>query len=189
MSSVSNAQNRVGNGGDAVICPDKSPILLDLYEATETLITSSKTDPYKIVQDRLSLLVAIAPKLATQYTKKLVKMSGDIEFKPDIQLVNIKDSKHLSMPKNCSLKQVAIRKNAVTQAEKLFLFDKDIWDKMDSLNQAALLMHEIIYDHFYKLDEKDSVKARKINVLLFSEKLTKANFWGMIKDLQIPIYP
>ena len=70
-----------------------------------------------------------------------------------------------------------------------FLFDEDNWKQLDALNKAALIMHEIIYDHLYKLGERNSVKVRKMNALLFSNNFNKKQFWELIQDLKLPIYP
>ncbi|WP_409479411.1 hypothetical protein [Pseudobdellovibrio sp. HCB154] len=183
------AQNRVGNGGDVVTCKDKSPQVLDLYESSAEIITPAETDYQKIVSERLDLLAEAQGKLADQYRIKFSGFLNDSEFKATAKLTDIKDSEHLVLPKGCRLKQAAIRKNATAKNEKLFLFDNDNWQEMDSLNKAALIMHEIIYDHFYKLGERNSIKARKVNALLFSKNFSKKQFWELIQDLKIPIYP
>lgn len=183
------AQNRVGNGGDVVTCRDKLPQVLDLYESSAEIITATETDYQKIVSERLNLLAEAHKKLADQYRMKFSSLLNDSEFKANAKLTDIKDSEHLVLPKGCRLKQAAIRKNAISKNEKLFLFDDDNWQEMDSLNKAALIMHEIIYDHFYKLGEPNSVKVRKLNALLFSKNFDKKQFWQLIQDLKIPIYP
>lgn len=183
------AQNRVGNGGDVVTCKDKSPQVLDLYESSAEIMTTTETDYQKIVSERLDLLAEAHKKTADQYRTKFSGFLNDSDFKANAKLTDIKDSEHLVLPKDCRLKQAAIRKNAIAKNEKLFLFDDDNWQEMDSLNKAALIMHEIIYDHFYKLGERNSIKARKVNALLFSKNFNKKQFWELIQDLKIPIYP
>lgn len=183
------AQNRVGNGGDVVTCKDKSPQVLDLYESSEEIITATETDYQKIVSERLNLLAEAHKKTADQYRTKFSGILKDSDFKANAKLTDINDSEHLVLPKDCQLKQAAIRKNSTAKNEKLFLFDNDNWQEMDSLNKAALIMHEIIYDHFYKLGERNSIKVRKVNALLFSKNFNKKQFWELIQDLKLPIYP
>lgn len=183
------AQNRVGNGGDVVTCKDKLPQVLDLYESASEIIAATETDYQKIVSERLDLLAEAHKKTADQYRIKFSGILNDSDFKANAKLTDINDSEHLVLPKDCQLKQAAIRKNAIAKNEKLFLFDNDNWREMDSLNKAALIMHEVIYDHFYKLGERNSIKARKINALLFSKNFSKKQFWELVQDLKIPIYP
>ena len=115
------AQNRVGNGGDVVTCRDKLPQVLDLYESSAEIITATETDYQKIVSERLNLLAEAHKKLAGQYRMKFSGLLNDSEFKANAKLTDIKDSEHLVLPKGCRLKQSAIRKNAISKNEKLFL--------------------------------------------------------------------
>ncbi|MES2801824.1 MAG: hypothetical protein V4654_04985 [Bdellovibrionota bacterium] len=181
-------QNKVGNGGDVVRCKDKSPQVLDLFESSSTM-TSDEPDYQKIVSERLELLAKADLKLAKQYKSKFSQILSESEFKQNAKLVDINDSEHLFLPKDCVLQQAAIRKNVTTKNEKTFLFDEDNWNQLDALNKAVLIMHEIIYDHLYKLGERNSIKVRKINALLFSKNFSKKQFWDLIQDLKLPIYP
>lgn len=182
------AQNKVGNGGDVVHCKDKAPQVLDLFEGSNIIMTD-ESDYQKIVKDRLDNLSQASSKLSEQYRNKLSKFLSDTDFKPNARLVDINDSEHLFLPKDCVLQQAAIRKNISAKNEKLFLFDEYNWNKLDPLNKASLVMHEIIYDHLYKLGERNSLKVRKINALLFSKDFSSKKFWSLIQDLKLPIYP
>lgn len=185
--------NKVGNGGDGVFCKDAKPVtaeLLDFYEDKITFETK-ESDPYAIAEQRLQALNKVAPKLAAGYLKRLTQISKEIEFKKEVSLTDIPDSKHLFQPlsKGCEVLQVAIRKNAVLGDEKRFLIRDDLWQQFSSVNKAGLLTHEIIYEHFSKMDEKDSLKVRKLNRYIYQNNLNAVDFWKFIKDLEISIYP
>jgi hypothetical protein len=61
---------------------------------------------------------------------------------------------------------------------------------MDNLNNAGLMSHEIIYEHFSKLGEADSRKAREFNALLFNAEMeaqTKESLKKIIEKYCLPI--
>lgn len=186
------AGNRVGNGGDVIQCPGKSTIL-DLYESTEALVKISEADEYLYAEKILSKLSVRAPDLEKQYTSRLKQLKNEIEFKSEIELNDVKDAKNLFKPKdkNCKQLQIAVRKFLKSTLEKRFMIDKKLWSNLDPQNKAALLTHEIIYEHFFKLGMEDSDAARKLNRLLYEErfdKMAKKEFWSFIESLKVPIY-
>lgn len=61
---------------------------------------------------------------------------------------------------------------------------------MSIVDRAGLLVHEIIYEHFVRLGEDDSIKARKIVALLAHDKeFVEKNFWPLVQRLRLRIYP
>lgn len=185
--------NRVGNGGDVVVCADSTQVL-DIYEASEL---SDKLKALKsadeIQQKILAKLNEVSPDQGKMYQKKLSEFEDNSEFKDNANLVDIDDAKSVfaSKSENCQIKQIAIRKNLTIAAEKKFIIDNTYWKNLDALNQSSLKFHETIYEHLYKLGEKDSVKARKLNAYLFSDKFleaSKEDYWNTIKALKLPIY-
>lgn len=189
------AHNKVGNGGNAVVCKTRKPKkitarLLDFYEQ-DLSPAAEGSDPFAIADKKLESLEAIAPSLGALYRKRVKEMAGEMELKAGVKLSAIDDSNHLFQPagRGCSVEQLAIRRKDANAGEKRFLINKDLWDKMNPAGQAGLLAHEVIYEHFSKLGESDSIKARKINSLIFSDKLSGEKFWAAIKEMRIPIYP
>lgn len=186
------ANNRVGNGGDIIQCPAKSQVL-DLYESSEALRKVSESDEYLFAEKILAGLKSLAPDLEKQYQNRLKSMKDEIEFKSEIELVDIEDSKNLFKPKDkkCKMLQIAVRKNQKSTQGKRFIIDQELWNALDSQNKAALLTHEIVYEHFFKLGMNDSATAREFNRFLFEErftKMTKKEFWAFIASLKVPIY-
>lgn len=189
------AGNKVGNGGNVVTCKTPEPLgapalLLDFYESGLTLKNSDKSYE-EILMQRFTQLKAASPKLSAQYLKRSKEIVNEIEFKDKAEFSTIPDSLHLFKPlaKDCEVVQTAIRKELVVGKEKRFLIRKDIWDQLDATNRAGLLSHEIIYEHLYKLGESNSVKARKLNSYVFSEDVKSNEFWTLMKELELPIYP
>lgn len=194
ISTIAFAEgNKVGNGGNTVVCEtekETTVTLLDFYEDTISY-SSTETSPYTIAENVFDKLKLIAPKLHKLYVKRLNQISNEIDFKDGVLLNEIKDSNHLFEPadKNCKVHQTAIRKAKIVGKEKQFVFRNDLWVKMSPLNQAGLLTHEIIYEHVSKLAEKNSIKARKLNRYLYQNSFTADEFWKFMKELEIPIYP
>jgi hypothetical protein len=191
--SYSIATNKVGNGGNMVRChvAGKSKAsLLDFYEAAIDPQFDTKST-MSIGEEVLNRMKVGAPKLAEQYLKRLKLIQSEMAFENDIQLLEIPDSQHLFKPlsKDCEILQIAVRKKLVLDSEKRFLIRKDLWDQLTPAHQAGLLTHEIIHEHFTKLGEENSIKARKINAYIYSVNFKSEVFWKLIKDLEIPIYP
>jgi hypothetical protein len=191
--SLPSFANKVGNGGNGVFCKSKTEStaeLLDFYEIPIKLI-SNESLPEKIAATQLEKLNATAPKLAAQYLKRLQEIKNEIEFKSDISLTPIPDSEHLFKPlsKDCEILQLAIRKNNPLQNEKRFIIRKDLWEQLNPVHKAGLLTHEIIYEHLSKLGEENSIKARRINRFLYEDDSSRQDFWKLMKDLELPIYP
>jgi hypothetical protein len=189
LGSHLHANNKVGNGGDVIVCGETSE-LLDFYEVLISKETK-ETDPYKIAQAQISKLEKVAPTLFRQYSRRLNELPQEIDFKSEVQLEDVQDSKHLYLPdpKKCKIHQIALRKNTILKGEKRFIIQNNLWKNLSPLHQAGLLTHEIIYEHFFKLGEEDSLKARKFNAYLFQTPTLNKKFWSYLKDLEIPIYP
>ncbi|MDD0853990.1 hypothetical protein HBN50_12835 [Halobacteriovorax sp. GB3] len=187
------AGNEVGNGGDVIVC-NESVTLLDYYEAKDfdfSIPPLEKSKDYReVLTDIFDEFLKIDKKLANQYQKRLQEIENQIDFRASITLTDIPDSNHEALPKGCKLEQIAIRRNQEKNG-KLFLVSKDLWDKLDSNNKAGLILHEIIYEHFLYLGEKDSKKARYMNALIShigSKKPLPSKYKTLLQSKQIPIY-
>lgn len=165
-------------------------MLLDFYES-EIEPVSEKKEAQTIAAEALGKIQASAPKLAIQYLKRLSEIQSEIAYKNEIQLIDVPDSKHLFKPlsKDCEILQIAVRNNLALPSEKRFLIRKDLWDNLEPAHQAGVLTHEIIHEHLTKLGEENSIKARRINAFLYNKNSKGDQFWKLIKDLEVPLYP
>lgn len=190
--------NRVGNGGKGIVCTAKNGHqdvqILDFYESTLKLRADLEKLPREeSLKKVFENLQRLAPELEKQYSRRASEIMSEIEFKADADLTATPDSFELALPKksNCKLRQLVIRRTETDDVTKPFLFDEDLWKVMNPGQQSGLLLHEIVYEHFWKLGEPNSVKARKITAYLASEKAAKdtpEEFWSLIKSLKLPIY-
>jgi len=159
-------------GGIGVLCkvPTAQKLqLLDFYEAPfkqQELIQSTGTfdGDYSIGLQRLRSLVGDSRpvtqddiieiqanfKKNTEFTSKNLMPTGDAGPTP-------------SLPSNCHYVQIAVYHDF---NDKL-LVNKELWDQLDSLNQAALLTHEAIYKMQRVAFFADSYQARSLVRELF----------------------
>ncbi|MGZ3801939.1 MAG: hypothetical protein ACXVCL_17360 [Bdellovibrio sp.] len=184
--------DRVGNGGDVIKCHDSAEIL-DFYESSEPLKDYASSDYKKILDEVLINFERLNPDQSKQYRQRLRTIEPDLLFKSGITLEDIKDSKHAYKPsgKKCKLLQIAIRKNTSSKVTKQFVIDEDLWKVLSDRSKAGLLLHEVIYEHLFKLGEKDSEKARILNSYLFSKKSfqdSRQDYWNLVNSLKLPIY-
>lgn len=181
--------NEVNNGGHAVVCKDQAPRLLDYVEHK---VEGAEMGDYRpSVASLIAKLAKVDDSTAAQYGRRWAKWDEESELLPESKLQIVRDSFHVSVPKDCKLKQLAVRRQFPLGAEKRFSIDKDIWDKMPAVHQAGLVMHELIYEHFKFLGESDSRKARAYNAYIarMPEDASKADYVKFVKSLKVPLYP
>lgn len=183
--------NGVGNGGDLVICND-SLELLDFVEARmkgEKLILSESIEYKAQVQKVISRLQALDEKLFKQYSKVFSTIDHRLKFIPNASFRDVPDSLEIALPKGCRIEQAAIQR--FEGKKNLINISQDLWSKMSSSTKAGLILHEIIYEHFILMGEKNSIKARAFNAFLNSEKATqfdRKRFVQYCRDMGIRLY-
>ncbi len=199
FSSVLHAQpntlmtngNGVGNGGDVVLCKD-SIELLDFVEAKmkgDKLSLSDSTEYKTQVKKVIDRLKSLDEKLFKQYSKVLLNIHERINFIPNASFRDVPDSLEIAIPKDCRVEQVAIQR--VEKNRNIISISQDLWAKMSSSSKAGLVLHEIIYEHFVLMGEKNSIKVRAFNAFLNSEraeKFDRKQFVQYCRDMGIKLY-
>jgi len=182
----------VGNGGNAVVC-EKSVELLDYFESANLKrfkISPPKGGSFKeIAQKTLDRIRKYNPQLHRQYSRVLEKISDRIKFIDKSDFRDIKDSFEVAVPHGCKIEQVANQQDV--DGVRLFYISKSLWDKMPLDNQAGLILHEIIYEHFLFLGEPNSVKARQFNAYLGSAEIQtqdEKEYLKFVRNLKLPLY-
>lgn len=184
--------NRVGNGGDVVECGG-TYYLLDFYEADVLSLETTAEGAWGVAKSQLQKIVKLNRGQGEQYLQRLETLKDAIEFKDNVALKDIKDSQHLIDfgKSSCQLHQVAIRKNITGDESNRFIVDRKLFEKLPVAHQAGLLIHEIVYEHFYKLGEQDSRKAREFTAMLFKNKFDKMSpveYSKIFTNWKLPIY-
>lgn len=174
-----------GNGGDVILCPNKtSPILLDYYEhefnGGKISLPSGK-DEWEIARGILQRISRVNPTRARIYAEGLKNFPQEMKFVTDRALSDIPDQGDVPIPKNCELRQVVIQQSSYDWQENYFswdvirkeryIVDQNIWEKMDIKNRAGLIIHELILREVSNmLLHEDTKNVRKLNGL-WSEAL------------------
>lgn len=191
------AGNEVGNGGIGFWCPqNKKYLLLDFHEHDmlypKNKIVADETKEFgEILEKRLLILSKLDQKASDQYKKQISNILVNLKFLSDIKLNKTFDSFEIAKPKGCVLEQFAIQRKKEEKADTDFYFDKEIWSALGNIEKAGLIFHEVIYEHFILLGEKNSIKARKYNSFIFSEKFDKISgteYKNFVQNLRIPLY-
>ena len=172
-------------GGFAVVCRDQnnnisSAELLDLYEARNryglSLIhsTGSLEGDFMLGVQNTYHLQGYDNFPIDQSVKKigLDRFMDIVEFvRSPKSIPAINDiGKTVSIPNNCRAEQVAL---FIDEHEKV-LINEDLWDKLDTLSQAALVSHEEFYFQYRKYNESTSENSRASVAHIYSSNATPA---------------
>lgn len=176
------AGDKIGNGGDVIVCPGVKTILLDLYQGSEdwgfnatdrigsrseiiaeTLNDFIKTDVFigtKLYQRALEIEKEITQlETDSTYRSKLVKLTQN-------KLVNISDEGVAELPEGCEIVQVAAQVQIPLPREVKFTFQKNVWSQLDPSAQSSLILHEVIYEFLISVEETSSRSTRYFNAAL-----------------------
>lgn len=169
----------VGNGGDVVICQrqnqQETVEILDSFEGkTRTGHTPILHAPSGSAVDlALSALDLFPPSerlRRKEYRAAILSFLDRSAMVDDADLFDVSDTGVLDfLPEACHLRQVAIQREL--GLGKRFVIHRPTWDRLAPLDQAGLILHEIIYEEAIRLNHDDSSKVRQFNALLSSGQL------------------
>ena len=171
-----------GGGGFVVSCPatplePAQTVLLDLYEAEEEFnfeimkASGSIAQDYFKSADRTYTLQGypdLAGTLRDEINTSIKRFFRIVKFVNDTKDLPVANDfgKKPQIPSQCQLQQIAYFDDA---SETVFVL-QSIWDKLDTLNQAALVTHEIVFRNYRSLGENDSYNARVFVAHAYSVK-------------------
>ncbi len=142
--------DRVGNGGDVVVCGDRVE-LLDLYEARVkghkplTLESDTHEEMLKeVIERRIQQLQPLRAKRFRDYGEEFFKESIIL---PGIELSDVDDAGLAVIPRGCKLEQIVIQLSDadIPPGGHRYTISQDLWEKLDEFNKMALMLHEVIY--------------------------------------------
>lgn len=181
------AGDKVGNGGDVIVCPNEKTLLLDIYQGNadwgmETMLRSGnrpeiikgtlkefvKTDVFtanKILERALKIETEISRLEETDGTlSSLVRLTSKT-------LINISDEGVAEISPDCKILQAATQIQSPFPGEVKFSFQKDIWFSLERDVQASLILHEVIYELMISSGEHFSRSTRYFNAALHAGEL------------------
>jgi hypothetical protein len=182
ISVTSMAGDRKGNGADLVVCSDKVT-LLDFYENDLEEMKWNLTEQDLVIH-LISKMDNISPGRFNSYIEQVKNFYNDTKFVTESELGPIADSGNIKkpIPASCKLVQGVIQKLIVFGNEKRFLINKVYWDKLNVVNKAGLIFHELVYK---ELQSINSSKIRTFNSWVFStaeSSIDPATFYKNFKD-------
>ncbi|WP_374027373.1 hypothetical protein ACES2J_11950 [Bdellovibrio bacteriovorus] len=201
------AGDEICNGGDVIVCPRKTPRLLDLYE--RDVIYSYGAHPQEAmwsafkplhIKDTVAELIepikTTAPALHTCLSSYIDNESfwEQIRYLPGHEMYNVKDEVSYVVPVGCEKKQVALQFRTPLHKAPRYLINHDIWTRMNSFQQAGLIVHEILlFNALQSPHWKGNTPAvRQATAFLLSEQpsvLDQAAMTRANKDLNLICQP
>jgi hypothetical protein len=170
--------HRDPNGGSVVRCSeknaelgDRSAMVVDLFRIRNKLryegdtveaIAENALNKFRINGDipRADYYESVVKGLREDVIVRQVEgIATNIEIEPLTE----------PLPEGCWIDQAAIQKTEY--GSNVVLIDKEIWEELDNLNKAALLLHEAIYSE---------VRSREVQ-----DNITIGNVWTMMETLFI----
>ena len=194
-----------GNGGDAIVCPDKV-MLLDSYEAHKMRLNIDLSNP-NVGKNSWRTMVNVAVRRLEKFdentSSKLydyaMEMVNDFEkfqMFPDARgkhvylgkdvIAEINDSEHVSTPEGCEEhpRQMVSQRVPKFKYEYRYEFSKSLWDKMTLQDQAMTILHEAWYRIMLENGAKNSRATRYINGLVSSKEFESFTFNEYLGELR-----
>jgi hypothetical protein len=174
--------DHTGNGGDVVVCEktngQKSFEVLDFYEVKELHFFEPQVlNEVASLEEHLKYLIkpligerSLELQLGDFYQKRADSFFSRVVWTNE-ELPDIRDSYHTYLPDNCTIKQIAINK-----LDGRIIVNKDLWNNLNKVNQATLILHELIYEDYVRTGFTDSIEARKTVSYLIAKKPVGINY-------------
>ena len=188
LPTMSWARGPISSGGGmAVICEqgeERKVQLLDYFEAEfiygkkhVARASGDLSEDYRrLVRQTYSLqgVDENIDRLLDDSSRNLKELLRVVEWVNSEDLPFLNDQgKTIDIPKGCELKQLAI----FYDAQGVLKIAKDYWEELDSMNQAALLLHEIFYKYERHFAELDSTSTRSyVRQILTPERQVPVDF-------------
>jgi hypothetical protein len=174
--------DRVGNGGDVVICSGNNGdaiYILDEYEAKRVLTIGERGQTFiQKVELLLEKFQEKSPIRYALYRKNFDRFKLSVKF-IQARLPEINDSYERTGP-FCYTRQVAYF-NFNTNKEIQYYLQKDLWLALSEDQKAILILHELIYTEAAGLGHFESTYVRAANRIL----ITVQKFFEELFDNQL----
>lgn len=176
-----------GNGGFALVCGDKAQSY-DLFEGSQKLTLDR--EHLTTVEDRLEYLITklvrLNPRRAELYRIWASQFKADSEFKTGGEFNPIPDVGFGYIPNGCKLRPVIFQRDPSLLNSHRYTIDSEIWNKLAIEDQAALILHELIYRELatppnYQMTSESS---RSLNAWINSNEFNSVSIHDYLLMLQ-----
>lgn len=186
LSTVCYAGDK-GNGGLSIVCRNEtneivSAELLDIYEGRVLAgRTYQAKESMRFYFDQALERISAVPGFAKIIKEKLEHVQISMSFIPHGNvLLPTDDAKPVVTKRGCTLEQLA----NFTHEGDIYV-SIEIFEKLDNLNKAALLIHEAVYAARREFGDTDSLKSRKVVAELFAEDYRYPVFSRFIRPTRL----
>lgn len=180
---ISTNGSYVGNGGQAVFCRDNhdlvsSIVLLDVYEGQVTQNFQIDLGPDTLtymekVNYALSKLNLLNMETANVLRNLVTEFQNEAAFMHNVSLPIIDDTfRHPPLQNNCEIRQLVVQYKDSYPWESRYIVDGDLFDLMDANNQAATVLHEILYHRALDAGLDNSRSTRIFNRMILTNRLS-----------------
>jgi hypothetical protein len=199
------AQRIVGSGGDILICAGQNH-LLDFYVGRTYLgltpragevhgLAYDDTTPdfqeiaplLPVVEFWLSRLDRLDRARADLYREYLQAFPREWSLVDDQEFRDMPDEGQVDVPDDCEAHQVAVQRQPATSLERRYMVSLAMWRRLDPLDRAGLILHEIVYREGLTRGHDDSYYVRQLTALLADaeavDRLDAAAYLKRIRDL------
>ncbi|MFV8257743.1 hypothetical protein ACNQKP_08050 [Bdellovibrio bacteriovorus] len=140
-----------GNGGDVVICgtgPGQTHEVLDMHEFPRwgfLPVEFSGNGGREVLGEVLHRIGLQYPYVEKALQHELEVFWKEVAFVPASSIPEVNDEGGYQLKEGCILKQLAVQWSENSSQGRRYLIAADYWGRLDSRNQAALLIHEMMY--------------------------------------------
>jgi len=196
-SKIVYAGNLVGNGGLVVKCetklgrPQSSPnntatnttvqyILLDFLQTfgkdpyADSLVQSAGGNPEVLVRGLIRRLGRLDQTRASKYIYWHNKFQNEVRYIEESLPRTMDAGLVEELPAGCELIQAVVQRKENSINESRYVIDASIWNELDTITKAGLIVHELVLRDALEQDLSDTQGVRKFVRFLFSQDLQVA---------------
>ncbi len=112
---------------------------------------------------------------------------GRVEFADSLERIETDFHLMAAVPANCELVQLAVQRweDRYTSA---FVFNHQVWNKLDLVNQAAAILHEVIYEEDRQYNHAEYSDATRYEVgILFTTGAHSYNEYDALESVKFSL--
>lgn len=175
LPMLANASKEVGNGGVVMSCPQQTAVTYDLYEGEilrklTPIWQNNSHGPLALAKEIAHRMSTINPILEAKLQSYLDSFLSEAQFE-NINLVRVPDDAAIALCPEGQLTQAVVQRAPMFVGDVRYYVSQNIWDEMSQLDQAALLLHEVIYRVAIEGGRDVALASRYLNSLLWADKL------------------
>ncbi len=180
-SSLSYGQGggkEIGNGGKGILCTNgevETLRVLDLVKGQDAwgfvYEQTQGENPFDLAANLVDRIEKFDPVRAKNYKKEIQEFLSNSRMFNNYDLFNIDDSTEFGIEKGCEIKVIVNQKAPKFQQDKKYRVNKVLWDKLSTADQAALILHEVIYSEALKLGQTSSDNVSYLNAYINSSQI------------------